>query len=84
MTAFILASSSKLPQHNYREVPSLAYLSNRVVCLKIFQANVRWRSLKDIVVDLKFQLRQWKIPNTLKDGIFDGLSEIFRELQRWS
>uniref|UniRef100_A0A914YAF6 Uncharacterized protein n=1 Tax=Panagrolaimus superbus TaxID=310955 RepID=A0A914YAF6_9BILA len=81
----IIPSSSKLPQfNNHREIPSLSYLSNRVVCLKIFQANVRWRSLKDVVVDLKFQLRQWQIPNNVKNGIFDGLTETFRELQRWT
>uniref|UniRef100_A0A7E4V5Q1 Innexin n=1 Tax=Panagrellus redivivus TaxID=6233 RepID=A0A7E4V5Q1_PANRE len=67
-----------------KEVPSLVDLANRAAVLRIFNVNVRWRMLRDIVFDLKMQMASWKLPNIAKQRICDGLTEAFRELTRWT
>lgn len=64
-------------------VLSLGQLSTRAVCLAIFHANIRWRRLSDVTYELRIKMMEWKLPPHLKEAIFDGLGEAFRELQRW-
>ncbi|KAI1726086.1 hypothetical protein DdX_02780 [Ditylenchus destructor] len=66
-------------------IPSLIQIATRATSLAIFQANLRWRRLNEVIDDLQRQILQWNdIPPKLKRAISDGLNEAFRELKRWN
>lgn len=79
----LLGMSLNITNNSRNNVLPLSQLATRAMCLAIFRANVRWRRLTDVTFELKRKMIEWKLPPHLKQAIFDGLGDAFRELQRW-
>ncbi|VDK45980.1 unnamed protein product [Anisakis simplex] len=65
------------------DVPDLKYFCTRFIAISLFQANIRWRRLPDVVRSLKSWLAEVELAPLMKKQIHAGIGETVREVQRW-
>ncbi|KHN82243.1 hypothetical protein Tcan_08985 [Toxocara canis] len=65
------------------DVPQLKYFCTRFIAISLFQANIRWRRLPDVVRSLKGWLAEIELPPIMRKQIHSGIGETICEVQRW-
>uniref|UniRef100_A0A0N5B043 Uncharacterized protein n=1 Tax=Syphacia muris TaxID=451379 RepID=A0A0N5B043_9BILA len=65
-------------------IASLKSLAGRSIAITLFQNNVRWRRLTDVVETLKCWLKDIGVAARLKKQLHDYIGEVINEVQRWN
>ncbi|VDN04702.1 unnamed protein product [Thelazia callipaeda] len=66
------------------EVPPLKFIATRFIALTVFQTNVHWRKLNEVIQIIRKWLQEVTLPALVKKQLLYGLSNIYREIERWN
>uniref|UniRef100_A0A0R3S7A3 Rab-GAP TBC domain-containing protein n=1 Tax=Elaeophora elaphi TaxID=1147741 RepID=A0A0R3S7A3_9BILA len=66
------------------EIPSLKFISTRYVALLLFQTNVHWRKLDEVIQIIQRWLYKATLPTLIKKQLQSGLRDVYREIERWN
>ncbi|VDK84916.1 unnamed protein product [Litomosoides sigmodontis] len=65
-------------------VPSLKFISTRCIALVLFQTNVHWRKLDEVIQIIRRWLYETNLPASIKNQLRLGLRDVYREIERWN
>ncbi|KAM3725176.1 Diphosphomevalonate decarboxylase [Dirofilaria immitis] len=65
------------------EVPTLKFISTRSIALILFQTNIHWRKLDEVIQIIQRWLYKANLPMLIKKQLQTGLRSIYREAERW-
>ncbi|VIO87843.1 Uncharacterized protein BM_BM5737 [Brugia malayi] len=66
------------------KVPSLKFISTRFIALLLFQTNVHWRKLGEVIQIIQRWLYKANLPALIKKQLQCGLRDVYREIERWN
>uniref|UniRef100_A0A915Q870 Helitron helicase-like domain-containing protein n=1 Tax=Setaria digitata TaxID=48799 RepID=A0A915Q870_9BILA len=66
------------------EVPTLKFISTRYIALSLFQTNVHWRKLNEVIQIIQRWLYKANFPILIKRQLQSGLHDVYHEVERWN
>uniref|UniRef100_A0A1I8EFQ4 Uncharacterized protein n=1 Tax=Wuchereria bancrofti TaxID=6293 RepID=A0A1I8EFQ4_WUCBA len=66
------------------KVPSLKFISTRFIALLLFQTNVHWRKLDEVIQIIQRWLYKGNLPAIIKKQLQSGLRDVYCEIERWN
>ncbi|CAG9530402.1 unnamed protein product, partial [Cercopithifilaria johnstoni] len=66
------------------EVPSLKFISTRCIAIVLFQTNVHWRKLDEVIQIIQRWVYKANLGPSIKKQLQLGLYDVYREIERWN